>query len=269
MRKPDPKHRGHLDWRERRHIKTLRRRGCSQTAIARIMHITRNSVALALRKMGLPTRQQVDEAKILALLRKNLDRKLVARTVHCSLRAVKRIGKAHQVRRKIVSDPFHGKRKQVEALLRGGVLCGREIADTLRVPYRPVLKLAHQPEFYGPGKFIGGSPTKMKPPFESYEPQVREFLENYVATQDEQEEALLAIARMVAGVGFGGKIPEGLTELTTLIAACIGVCVLMFKRNRPEVYLAPSDQAKLTDYFMPRFLRTVTTLRCGQSGLVN
>jgi hypothetical protein len=81
-----------------------------------------------------------------------------------------------------------------------------------KVPYRPVLKLAHQPEFYGKGKFIGGSPTKTKPPFESYEPQVRELLEKNVTTEHEREKALLYIVKKVAGVDFGGKVPEGLTE---------------------------------------------------------
>jgi predicted transcriptional regulator len=259
--------RWHLTYLERRHIKTLRLRGCSQTAIARIMRITRNTVALALRRMGLPTRQQVDEGKVLALLRRNMDRRTVAQKLGVSLRAVKRIAKAHHIRRKIVNDSFRGKRKQVESLIRSGLYCGREIADTLRVPYRRVLKLAH--EFYGDGKFIGGSPTAMKPPFESYEPQVRRLLEKNVTTQHERDAALIYIIKTVASAGFGGRLPENQAELSRLVGAAIGFSVLIFKREHPEVYLVAADQERLVDYFMPRFLETVDTLRTAQTGWTN
>jgi hypothetical protein len=179
MKKETPKIRWHLSSQELRQIKTLRSKGCGATAISRILHLTRNTVSLAFRRMGLPSKPPIPTQQILKLLRANMDRELVARTLHCSLRAVKRIGREHHIRRKVVQDPFRGKRKEVEAMVRTGLYSGREIADTLKVPYRPILNLAHQPEFYGKGKFIGGSPTPAKPAFSSYYPQVQEKINEH------------------------------------------------------------------------------------------
>jgi hypothetical protein len=169
--------RWHLTAKEIAKIKALRLRRRSSTEIGRIMDLTRNTVTLTLKKLGMPTRLPDPEKEILALLRQNMDREDVAKQLRCPLRAVKRIGRKHGTKRKIARDPFRGKRAAVEAALRDPArqLSAKQIAREYKVVYRAVLRLAHRPEFYGKGKFIGGSPTPEKPAFESYEPQVREI----------------------------------------------------------------------------------------------
>jgi hypothetical protein len=107
----------------------------------------------------------------------------------------------------------------------------------------------------------------MKPPFESYEPQVRRLLEK--ESEHDRDAALVYILKSVASVGFGGKLPESLAELSQLIGAAIGFCVLLYKREHPEVFLVAADQAKLTDYFLPKFVQTIATLRAASNGMVN
>jgi hypothetical protein len=125
------------------------------------------SVHLAIKKLGLPTRLPDPEKEILALLLQNVDREEVAKQLHCSLRAVKRVGAKHHTKKKIVHDPFHGKRARIDAAIRQR-LVGQaiNIAREFRVPYRQVLKRAH--EIHGPGKFVGG---RQQVPFVSYFPQ--------------------------------------------------------------------------------------------------
>jgi hypothetical protein len=157
-------------------IKTLRLKRRSQTEIARSLHTTRNTVTRALKKLGMLKLPDI-EPQILALLRKNEDRTDVAKKLHVPMRTVKRVGLKYHTKRKIAHDPFRGKRAAVEAALRDPArqLSAVEISRKYGVVYRAVLRLAHKPEFYGKGKFIGGSPTPEKPAFESYEPQVREI----------------------------------------------------------------------------------------------
>jgi hypothetical protein len=166
----------HLTAAEIRKIRTLRLKRFNPTEISRIMGVTRNTVLLRLRRLDMLTLPD-PEPEILALLQKNEDRRDVAKKLHVSLRAVKRVGLKFRTKRKIASDPFRGKRLAVEAALRDPAreLSAKQISRELKVVYRAVLRLAHKPEFYGKGKFIGGSPTPQKPAFESYEPQVREI----------------------------------------------------------------------------------------------
>jgi hypothetical protein len=148
----------------------LNTKGLGPTAIARALRITRKSVDLALVKMGLPSKAPIPEQKLLELLRdKNMDRKLAARKLGVSIRAVKRIGKKYRIRQK--PDPFGLKRARVEAAIRARLAPATIIAKENRVAYRPVLRLAHR--IHGPAKFIGGFATLTKPAFSSYYPQTQ------------------------------------------------------------------------------------------------
>jgi hypothetical protein len=168
MKKANPKIRWHLTAKEIANIKALRVKRCSLTEISKIMHVTVNTVRLALLRLGLPTRLADPEVEILALLQQNVDRKTVSRKLRCSIRSVKRVGRKHHTKRKIIRDAFKGKGAQIDAQIRER-RHAIHIARQFRVPYRRVLKRAH--EIHGQHKFIGGL-TRIA--FLSYYPQIQE-----------------------------------------------------------------------------------------------
>jgi hypothetical protein len=159
--------RWHLTFSEQRRICELRKRRLSLTAIARITKIGRLSIVRCLKKHGLPTGHLPDpEQEILKLLRQNIDRKEVAKKLHCSLRAVRRVGKKYKTKQK--RDPLKGKLVPIDERIRAR-RHAIHIARELRLPYRRILDRAH--EIFGPGKFIGGLTSKA---YLSYEPQLQE-----------------------------------------------------------------------------------------------
>lgn len=164
MKKLNPRFRWHLTFTERRRIKTLTLRGVHQIAIARALKLNVNTVRLAQRKMGLPTKPPIPVEQIVSLLRANVARRDVARRLKVSLQAVRRIGKQYHTRQ--MRDPYKKKIARVEADIRAKRGSGLAIARAHQFPYRRALRMAHQ--IWGPGKFIGGA---TEPPLLSYFPQ--------------------------------------------------------------------------------------------------
>jgi hypothetical protein len=242
---------------ERRRIKSLRALRCSVTQIARILCINRNSVDRALRKMGLPSKPAIPEQEILQLLRENLDRRIVAERLHVSLRAVRRIGKKFGTKKK--PDPFRGARSKVEVLLRGGELCGREISRLCKVPYRQVLRLAHTPEFFGKGKFIGSWPTPSKPPFTSYEPLPQKFYDRLFGDDgSDNEDVYLKLAARI--------FPERITFSPERDVTIVGRFMRATMARYPWFAVAPTNELAA---FHTGLVGALGTLRMAQAGPVH
>jgi hypothetical protein len=95
MRKENPKIRWHLTPEELEQIRGLALSGLSNTAIAAQMHITRNTVALAKRKLGLPVWPALPEAEILELLRGGMAPRAVAKTLRVSIPRTTKFAHSH------------------------------------------------------------------------------------------------------------------------------------------------------------------------------
>ncbi|SRR5258708_7068662 len=219
------KHRWHLTPAEIKKIKTLRLERRSQTEIARTMHITRNTVARALKTLGMLALPNL-EPNILALLRKNEDRRDVAKKLHVSLNCVERVGATYRIKRKIHHDPFKGKRARVDAAIKQRSGQAIDIARENRVPYRQVLRRAH--EIHGPAKFIGG---KQKVAFISYFPQSQKELTNFFGRHKLSvfpfdgkpvnilgPEGALLLADVVVRTSFGGRVPDDFIQFSEKLA---------------------------------------------------
>ena len=140
MRKPNPQHRWHLTAEEIEKIAALRSQGHSQTEIGKRLKITRNSVAVALKKLGLPTlRPLAHQEQILALLNQSIERRIIARMLKVPYRSVYRFARERG---------FGRPRKQfsVEQLIEDIVNhrgSGIALAKKHGASYRKVLQLAH------------------------------------------------------------------------------------------------------------------------------
>jgi hypothetical protein len=144
MKKPNPQIRWHLADAEIQEIATLRSRGLGQTAIAHKLKLTRNTIAKALRKLGLPTRRPLfHEEEILNMLRAGVERRQIARTLEVPYRSVYLFAREHG---------FGKPRKQLSAeatsRLRDDIINRRgpafQLARKYGTAYKQVLKLAHE-----------------------------------------------------------------------------------------------------------------------------
>jgi hypothetical protein len=276
MRKANPTIRWHLSAKEIAKIKTLRLKRRSLTEIARTMHITRNTVNLALKKLGMPTRLPDPEKEILALLQRNMDRKVVAKALHCSLRAVKRVGNKFHTKK--TPDPFHGKRARVDAAIKQRLGQAIDIARENRVPYRQVLRRAH--EIFGPAKFIGG---RQKVAFISYFPQSQKELTNFFDHHQfsvfpfdgkplkvlGSEEALL-LADVVVRTSFGGRVPDDFIQFSEKLAHS---CLRFILEEKADWWngLSTPDQNLIGHTIAIELIEAVNTLRLmpESNGMVN
>lgn len=143
-RKAHPKCRWHLSVEEKRQIAKLSAQGRSQTDIARAMHITRPTVELNLKKLGLPTRVPLlHQEKILALLTKGVERRKIARSLGVSYRKVYAFAREHgfaRAKRQPLSSERMAWLCDDVANRRGSAA---SLAKKYSVPYKLVLQLAH------------------------------------------------------------------------------------------------------------------------------
>jgi transposase len=203
-----------LTSKERAEIVALRRKGLRIGEITHKVGANRNTVAKWILKAGLPIGWLPDpEKEILAMLRKNMDREDVATKLHCSLRAVKRVGLKYHTNKK--PDPFHGRRARVDAAIKQRLAQAIDIARENHVGYRLVLRRAH--EIFGLAKFIGG---KQKVAFISYFPQSQKELTNFFDSHKLSvfpldgpvkvlgSENALSLADLVVRTSFGGRVPD-------------------------------------------------------------
>jgi hypothetical protein len=265
MKKQNPQFRWHLTIKEKAQIYRLTLKRVPQATIARLLHIGAPSVSKAQREMGLPTRlaMVIPEQRIMELFEKGWGGVRIAKQLRIAVSAVYKVAHKHGFRRQDGSgspEPKGDVAGFIEALKRRENYVIR-LARKYGVAICRAQRIAH--EVLGTYRFRPGA---SKPALSSDYPQ-RHFDTAFAGQQ--REEALARIVKGAIAAGFGGKLPEDLVGLSRLIAASINVCILIFKRARPEVFFDRADQTKLSDYFMPRFLETIATLRTAQNGLVN
>jgi hypothetical protein len=255
--------RWHLTAKEIRQIRKFTLQRVPQATIARIMCIGRDTVGKWQVRMGLPTRAPVPEKKILELFEKGWGGYRIAKHLHVAVSAVYKVAHKNSFHRADGAGyptPAENEARFIAAVRNREDYIIR-LARKYKIGICKAQRLAR--EILATPRF---RPGLSQPALSSDFPQ-RHF--DIALAGHQREEALAAIVKNALAAGFSGKLPENLTELSKLIAVCISVCTLIFKREQPETYLARHDQERLTDYFMPRFLETIGLLRQSQSGAVN
>lgn len=268
-----------LTVKERRKIVKLRNEGLKIVEICRTLKLNPITVRKVIVRAGLSAGHPPDpEKEILALLRQNMDRKAVALKLRCSLRAVKRIGLKYHTKKTIVHDPFHGKRARVDTAIKQRLGQARDIARQNHVPYRQVLRRAH--EIHGPAKFIGG---KQKVAFISYFPQSQKELTNFFDRHKlsvfplngkpvkilGSEDALL-LADVVVRTSFGGRVPDDFIQFSEKLAHS---CLRFILEEKADWWngLSVPDKNIIAHTLSIELIEAVNTLRLmpESNGMVN
>jgi hypothetical protein len=262
MRKQNPQFRWHLTAKEKREIARRTRARERQSEIARAMHLTAPTVGKAQREMGLPTRLVVPEKKILELFEKGWGGYRISRHLHVPVNQVYAVAHRNHFHRADGAGyptPAENEARFIAAVRNREDYIIR-LARKYEIGICKAQRLAR--EILATPRF---RPGLSQPALSSDFPQ-RHYDVALGAHQREEETLRLIVKSAIATFG---RIPEDVAGLTRLIAVCIEVSVEIFKREKPEVYLARHDQEKIVDFFMPKFLQTVTMLRTAQSGLVH
>jgi predicted DNA-binding protein (UPF0251 family) len=142
MKKENPKIRWHLTAEELEQIRELALSGLHNVDIAAQMHITRNAVALAKKKMGLPVWPALPEATILELLRTGMAPRAVAEKLNVSKRGTTRFAHAHGFGkpRRTLSDR---QKARIDRMILRREKSAQMIAKACNASYKYVLARAH------------------------------------------------------------------------------------------------------------------------------
>jgi DNA-binding CsgD family transcriptional regulator len=143
--------RWHLKPDEVEQIRTLALEGTSNTDIAAQMKITRNTVALAKRKMGLPVWPALPEAEVLRLLKSGMAPRSVAKKLGVSVRGTTEFAHANgfgRPRRKL--SP--AQKSRLDEMILHREKSAIQIAKACRASYKYVLFRAHT--VLGIGQFL-------------------------------------------------------------------------------------------------------------------
>jgi hypothetical protein len=263
MRKTNPQFRWHLTAKEIKQIRKLTLQRVPQGTIASVMSVGRATVSKWQLRLGLPTRVPVPEAKIMELFEKGWGGYRISKHLHVPVNQVYGVAHRNNFHRKDGAGyptPLENEMRFAAAVRKREDYIIR-LARKYKIGICKAQRLAR--EILDTPRFRPGA---SKPVLSSDFPQ-RHFDVAFGGHQ--RDETLAYIVRNAVAAGFGGKVPENLAGLSRLVAACIGVCVAICHREKPEVYFSPTDQEKLTDFFMPRFLETIHTLRSAENGFVN
>jgi transposase-like protein len=199
--------------------------------------------------------------EILMLLRERVGQRAIARRVGVSLEKVVEFAHANGF---VGPGPrWHPSTKQLVTLIDltfGGNDSVSSIARKIRGPYGPISRLIHKvrkcPAFLTTkvlGSFLPMAHRETKLGASAYQRQ-------------REDEALLSILDLVARACFDGKLPK---DPTQLFSVAIATCLMFFQRERPNVHIGYTGQAKVCDLFLPRFANALETMRMVESGLVN
>jgi DNA-binding CsgD family transcriptional regulator len=142
MKKENPKMRWHLTDAEIEQIRTRALEGMNNTDIAAQMHITRNTVALAKRKLGLPVWPALPEAEVLRLLKTGMAPRAVAQKLGASYRGVTKFANANgfgRPRRKLSA----AQKAKIDRMILRHEKSAQMIAKTCSASYKFVLRRAH------------------------------------------------------------------------------------------------------------------------------
>jgi transposase len=134
------------------------------------------------------------------------------------------------------------------------------IAQKIAGPYGPVNRLVHRVR-----KCSAFLSTQV---LDSYLPM--KHRETKIGTspyrQQKEDQAMLQILDFVRRACFEGKTPK---DPAQLIGVAIGVCLMFFMRENPEVPIGDVEQEKVADIFMPRFQSALDAMAINEGGFVN
>jgi hypothetical protein len=199
--------------------------------------------------------------EVLALLRARVGQHAIARQVKIPFLKVQAFARAHGY---VGPGPrWHPSTKQLTELIDLTFLGQDSISSICRKiggPYGPVSRLIH--------KVRKCSAFLTSQTLDSYLPMA--CRETKIGTsayrQQKEEHAMLTILDFVRRAAFDGKTPN---DTTQLFAVTIGVCLLFFIRENPEVPIGYPEQEKVADAFLPKFQSALETLSMAESGFVH
>jgi hypothetical protein len=246
MRKEHPEIRYHLTVAERREIRARSLSGERATAIAKAMHLSRTTVMGQRQRMGLSGKPILNAAKqrrVLALLARRVNQRVIAKEVGASFRTVRDFARAHghqAIRR--------GPLTQEETLKLMTAIMNRrasaaQIAKDFKIPYKWSLSLAHS--WLNCRRFLPSWRNPLQSYFASTPPP---------ALGDTEVDGLFV--RFVSELWYG-PLPASQYD-NALIDAMIAVCGEY--QNQP---------ALIVENLRTNLSKALSTLRLSQTGSVH
>ena len=132
----------HLTPEEIEQIRELVLSGLNNTQVAREMHVTKSTVALAKKKLGLPVWPSLPEEKVLALLETGMAPRAVAQKLKVSIRGTRRFAHEHGFG-KPLRELSPAQKKKIDRMILRREKSGAMIAKTCNCSYKYALARAH------------------------------------------------------------------------------------------------------------------------------